>query len=75
MFNGTDIIKDSVIVNDIPSDAFFISEWNASISLIHPETDVGESQDITFELKKDPKAIGIFQGFLDDMEQTYIQLT
>lgn len=73
-FNNTEIITDSVLVENYPSNAYYIESGSYSIILLHPVFFDGQDQTVSFELKQQPTEIGIFQGFIDDFQETFLQI-
>lgn len=74
-FNGTDIRETSVYVNDIVSSSYYVNATNDfSMILLDPILCVGqnttESQEVVFELTDNPTGMFVFEGFLENMDET-----
>ena len=74
--NETEVVEDSVTVEGFDTNAYYIESEDYSIILLHPVYDGGLYQDqtVTLECKTQPTSIGIFQGFIDDLDTTFVQI-
>jgi len=74
--NGTEIVEESVLVEGFETNSYYIDTEDYSIVLLHPVHDGGiyQNQTVVLECKTQPTSMGIFQGFIDDIDTTFVQI-
>jgi len=75
-FNGTELADADV--DDYGSDFddyYYIEDWDTTIVLLTPIWDEDGKIEVEFEMKSTPDEFFIFQGFLEDLEDTKILIT
>ncbi len=74
LFNSTDIYTAEVKNKGIYTVFTYVDEWDSSIIMPDPIYGEVSNQEITFELKGNPSAIHVFEGYLTDFSTTNIQI-
>ncbi|MFX1239601.1 MAG: hypothetical protein ACFFAS_06925 [Promethearchaeota archaeon] len=75
--NNTEVLPSSTIVQGYEANSYYIASHDFSVILLDPVWFGGQyqNQTVSFECTQQPTNVGVFQGFIDDIQRTFVEIS